>query len=203
MPGRRSARSPATGTGVAARRARQARRPPRRCEPRIASAVARGTWYRYPQPDAVARGGQPYRCLFQQRTRGVEAAGTKRGPARHGGTEQLSRAREVGCLLAHALGHLKGVGNPAGQQQCADVCVGDVEPHVRSVERASRDGVSRVCDGHGFGGAARVRGDRGERPGYLGADDWGRSSNARSFDACVAASGRSIANQYTVRKASI
>ena len=53
-------------------------------------------------------------------------------------------------------------------------------------------------------GAPRVRGDGSERPGYLGANDgWGRSSNARFFDACVAASGWSIANQYTVRKASI
>ena len=149
------------------------------------------------------RRGQPVGRLFQQRACAVQVAGTERGPTRHGGTEQLSRAREIGRLLAHALGHLKRVRNSAGQQQCADMCVGDVEPHVRSVERAGRDGVSRLRDGHGFGCAARVRGYLGERPGYLGADDAGRSSNARFFEACIAASGWSIANQYTVRKASM
>jgi hypothetical protein len=40
---------------------------------------------------------------------------------------------QVGGLLSHMLGHLKCVRNPAGQQQCADVRVGDIESHVRSV----------------------------------------------------------------------
>ena len=77
----------------------------------------------------------------------------------------------MGCLLARALGHLKRIRNLASQQQCADFCVSDVEPHVRSVESASRDGVSRVRGGHGFSGAPRIRRYLGECPGYLGPDD--------------------------------
>ena len=44
-----------------------------------------------------------------------------------------------------------------GQQQRADVCVSDVEPHVRSVERACHRSISRVRDSHGFSGASRTR----------------------------------------------
>jgi hypothetical protein len=72
---------------------------------------------------------------------------------------------------AHPLGNIKGVRNPASQQQRADVCVSGVEPHVRSVERACRNGVSRVRDGHGLSGAPRIRGYVSQDPGYLGAHD--------------------------------
>ena len=81
--------------------------------------------------------------------------------------------------------------------------VGDVEPHVRSVERAGRDAVSGVRDAHGLGGPPRIRRDRRQHPGDLGADDRGQLVQRRFFEACIAASGWSIANQYTVRKASI
>ena len=46
--------------------------------------------------------------------------------------------------------------NPAGQHECADMAVGNDEPHVRSVEGASRKGVSVICGVHGFGGAAGI-----------------------------------------------
>ncbi len=101
----------------------------------------------------------------------MQIASAKRGPTGHRRAKQLSRSREMGCLLLRALGHIKRVRNLARQQQCADFCVSDVEPHVRSVESTSRDGVSRIRVSHGFGGASRVRGHLGERPGYLGADD--------------------------------
>ena len=131
-------------------------------------------------------------------------AGTKGGPTRHGSTEQLSRPRKIGRLLAHPLGHLKGVRNPASQQQRADVCVSDVEPHVRGVERACRDGVSRVRDGHGFGGAPGIRGYRQRAPrlSRRRRRPAGRPTQGFSTPA-IAASGWSIANQYTVRKASM
>ena len=112
------------------------------------------------------------------RYRGGRHQGRPDPPRRH---RVIEPPREIGCLLAHPLGHLKGVRNPAGQQQCADVRVGDVEPHVRSVERASRNGVSRVCDGHGFGGAPRVRGYGSERPGCLSADDGGQVVQRKVF----------------------
>jgi hypothetical protein len=32
-------------------------------------------------------GGQSYYCLFEQRTRGMKASGTKGGPTCHGSTE--------------------------------------------------------------------------------------------------------------------
>ena len=83
----------------------------------------------------------------------------------------MSRPGEKGRLLARALGHIERLGDMARQQQCTDFCVSDVEPHVRSIERASRDGVSRLRDGHGFRRAPRIRRYLGERPGYLGADD--------------------------------
>ena len=101
----------------------------------------------------------------------MKLSGSEFGPTRHGSTEQLSRPRKVGRLAAHPLGHLKGVRNPASQQQRADVCVSDVEPHVRSVERACRNGISCVRDGHGFGGAPRIRGYVSQGPGYLGANN--------------------------------
>ena len=62
-----------------------------------------------PPADGIARGGQRIGRLFQQRTCGIKAAGAKCGPTRHRGTEQLRRPREIGCLLAHPLGHLNGV----------------------------------------------------------------------------------------------
>ena len=39
----------------------------------------------------------------------MQVAGAERGPTGHGGAEQLSRAREVGCLLARALGHFERI----------------------------------------------------------------------------------------------
>src|SRR6266478_1365680 len=101
----------------------------------------------------------------------MKIAGAKRGSTSDGSAEQLSRAWEMGCLLLRALGHINRVGNLAGQQQCADFCISDVEPHVRSVESASRDGISCARDGDGFGGAPRIRRYLGERPGNLRSDD--------------------------------
>jgi hypothetical protein len=46
----------------------------------------------------------------------------------------LSRPREISRLLAYALGQIKGIRNAARQQQCTEVRVSDVEPHVRSIE---------------------------------------------------------------------
>ena len=42
-------------------------------------------------------------------------------------------------------------------------------------------------------GAARVRGDRDERPGYLGAGNLGKVFQCKVFEARVAKSGRSTA----------
>ena len=91
----------------------------------------------------MARGGQRYCRLLKQQTCGIQVAGAQCGPTRHRSTEQVRRPWEIGCLLAHPLGHFNGVGNPAGQQQRADVCISDVEPHLRSVESARRNVVSR------------------------------------------------------------
>ena len=52
--------------------------------------------------------------------------------------------------------------------------ISDVEPHVRSVKRASRSDVSRFCSAHSCGGASGVRGNGGESPGYLRTDDGGQ-----------------------------
>ena len=57
------------------------------------------------------------------------------------------------------LGHLPGFRNPAGQQKCADVGVG--EDH----EGARRDGVSGLRGGHGFGDAAGIAAGDSDRPG--------------------------------------
>ena len=118
------------------------------------------------------RGGQSHCRFFEQRTRGMKASGTKGGLTHHGSTQQLSRPRKVCRLAAHPLGHIKGVRSPASQQQRADVCVSDVEPHVRSVERACRNGISRVRNGHGFNGAPGIRRDGNQDPRYLSANDW-------------------------------
>ena len=59
----------------------------------LASATAHGERRRawdviaVPPADGMARGGQRCCRLFQQQTCGIEAAGTKCGPTRHGGTE--------------------------------------------------------------------------------------------------------------------
>ena len=132
--------------------------------------------------------------LFQQHTCAVQVAGTERGPARHGRPQQLGLPGKVGRLQARTAGHVERIGYAAGQQQRADMCVGDVEPHVRSVQRAGRDLVSRLCDVDGLGGAARVRGYWASAQA-ISAPTTGMSSNARFFDACTAASGWSIANQ--------
>src|SRR6202790_5093765 len=52
--------------------------------------------------------------------------------------------------------------------------ISDVEPHVRSVERASRSGVSRFCRAHSCGCASGVRSYGRESPGYLRTDYGGQ-----------------------------
>ena len=66
------------------------------------------------------------------------------------------------------------LGDAAGQQQCADVRVGDVEPHVRGVRTSGRHGVSRIGHGDRVRRRPGIRMNCGERPRRLGADDGGK-----------------------------
>ena len=81
--------------------------------------------------------------------------------------------------------------------------IGDVEPHVRSIQTSGRDGVSRLGHGHGFGVNPASADIAVSAHAVSVPTMGGRLSSARFCDVTVAVSGRSIANQYTVTTASI
>ncbi len=119
----------------------------------------------------IPRRRQRGRRISQQGTRRVKTTREKRRPTGDRGAEQLGCPRHLGTLLVHALCHFESIRHLARQQQRADVRVGDVESHVRGVEEPRRYGVSRVRDGHRFGGLPRVRKHHGKHPCGLGARD--------------------------------
>ena len=100
-----------------------------------------------------------------------QIAGAESGATGNSSAKQLGCARKFVGLSANPIGHLERVRNPAGQKQSGDVRVGDVESHMRGVERPRRDVVAGLRDVDGFVGAARVRRDLSEHPGYLRTDD--------------------------------
>ncbi len=122
-------------------------------------------------PAACMRRGEPVRSLLQQQARVSDVARTEGGATRDRGAEQPGRSGQLVCLPADSVGHLERVRDPACQQQGADMCVGDVESHLRGVESACRDVVSSLRDVNGVCGAARIPRDLRKRPSHLRADD--------------------------------
>ena len=86
-----------------------------------------------------------------------------------------------GLSMYYGAGAVDGILDPPGQQQCADACISDVEPHLGSVEAARRDGMPGVRDGHRIVGTPRIGGYRGKCPGYLGVDDRGQIVQCERF----------------------
>ena len=58
----------------------------------------------------------------------VKAASAQGGATCHTSAEEVSRPREIGCLLAQPLRHRTGLISPAQQHERANVSVGNGEP---------------------------------------------------------------------------
>ena len=197
-----SARSRATEQVVEACRAPQAR-----LLPRLSRRAWRARWHGAsdsgtpnPWPGPTRTTPPPPAAAARQRCQGG------RHPARPG---RRPRRREMRCpgqlggLPPHMLGHLERVFNPAGQQQRADMGVGDVESHVRRVERPRRtaypaSATATASEVRPASAAMTASAQEVSAPTTAGS-----SSKTRLFDASIAASGWSSANEYIVKNASI
>ena len=138
QPGRALAHSPGSANGMSLRLQRRKRRG--RPHGRTAHRERNRIWQPVPiiqtdaSPEAVniSTTGPRSEDAAWRRPRPNDR------PSGNAGTDQLSRLPGNRLPAGAALGHAPGFRNPAGQQECADMAVGDDEPHLRSVEDDSR-----------------------------------------------------------------
>jgi hypothetical protein len=115
--------------------------------------------------------GQLHRDLVEKCRRGVELTA---GQCRSGGDgrpQAVGGTGQIGGLPAHPLGHLLTVGDAAGQDQCCQLRICEIESDMRCVERMCRTPVPHRGEVQRLCGATGICGDGGQRPNGLHPDE--------------------------------